>query len=150
MPVNPLVQANYDEAETAFLVDGFTRGFDFQYKGTNLHMLWEKVMKEVHHKRFAGPYTKIPFQYYIQSLVGLVPKGENDARLIFHLSYDFPVFKSYNHYIPEEMCTVQYNDLDYAIRCCLRLIEQDSPDGELRTIFMSKADVRSAFRVIPG
>ena len=50
--------------------------------------LWNKVMKEVKEKRYAGPYHKIPFEYYIQSPIGLVPKDHGKStRLIFHLSY---------------------------------------------------------------
>ena len=157
-----LRRSNFDREETSFLVQGFSIGFDFRYLGPknrrdrseNLpfcgvgdkFMLWRKVMKEVEHRRFAGPYRKIPFKYFIQSPVGLVPKGDNDARLIFHLSYDFPGGKSFNHFIPDEDCTVQYNDLDYAIRCCLRLLEQLPVD--VQTLFFSKADIHSAFRVI--
>ena len=37
-------------------------------------ILWNKVMKEVEAKRFAGPFEKIPFDNFIQSPIGLVPK----------------------------------------------------------------------------
>ena len=33
--------------------------------------LWNKVMKEVKLKRYAGPFEEIPFEYYVQSPVGL-------------------------------------------------------------------------------
>ena len=62
-------------------------------------------MKEVHLKRFAGPFNKaqLPFKKYIQSPVGLVPKGENETRLIFHLSYNFKgEKKSINANTPRE------------------------------------------------
>ena len=50
--------------------------------------LWNKVMKEVKLKRYAGPFEQIPFKHFIQSPIGLVPKdGGKDTRLIFHLSY---------------------------------------------------------------
>ena len=34
-------------------------------------------MKEVKAKRFAGPFKNIPFENYIQSPIGLVPKSGN-------------------------------------------------------------------------
>ena len=96
--------SNYDKKETEFLVDGFQNGFsigydgpeDVQIKSPNLKFrevgseteLWNKVMKEVKEKRYAGPFEEIPFEHFIQSPIGLVPKdGGKDTRLIFHLSY---------------------------------------------------------------
>ena len=109
MPVNVAVyerllrKARYNPEEIDFLVGGFTEGFPLGYAGDrevqqtapNLKLecgseevLWEKMLKEVKLKRFAGPFEKIPFDNYIQSPVGLVPKGSTgDTRLIFHLSY---------------------------------------------------------------
>ena len=51
--------------------------------------LWNKVMKEVKLKHFAGPFKDIPYEEdFIQSPIGLVPKDNGkDTRLIFHLSY---------------------------------------------------------------
>ena len=47
-------------------------------------------MKEVRLKRVAGPFKEIPFESFIQSAIGLVPKaGSDKTRLIFHLSYKF-------------------------------------------------------------
>ena len=101
-----LRESNYDAKETQFLVNGFTNGFDIGYMGPecrqstarNLPLrigshtdVWNKIMKEVQLKRVAGPYKQIPFENYVQSPIGLVPKvgNENKTRLIFHLSYDF-------------------------------------------------------------
>ena len=59
----------YDEKESQFLIDGFSNGFDLGYRGPmeiqqyskNLKFtigdeieLWNKVMKEVKEKRYAG------------------------------------------------------------------------------------------------
>ena len=99
-----LVQLKYDERKTQFLVDGFTNGFSIGYQCTrpvkqlspnlklcigNEIVLWNKVMKEVKLKRYAGPFEKLPFDDdYIQSPIGLVPKdGGKKCHLIFHLSY---------------------------------------------------------------
>ena len=109
-PVDPnkleelLVGANYDSEKNRFLVEGFRNGFEVGYKGSrtvklnapnlkfrgvrNKTILWNKVMKEVKLKCFASPFERIPFKYYIQSPIGLVPKdGGKATRLIFHLSY---------------------------------------------------------------
>ena len=98
-----LDQTNYDPVKTAYLVQGFKNGFDLGYRGDedvkitspNLELrvgseviLWNKVMKEVKLRRYAGPYKNIPFDNYIQNPIGLVPKDNGrDTRLIFHLSY---------------------------------------------------------------
>ena len=85
-----LQETQYDLVETAFLVDGFTNGFDIGYAGPEVRQsqsknipftvgnkveLWNKIMKEVKLGRVAGPFSEIPYQNYIQSPVGLVPKA---------------------------------------------------------------------------
>ena len=45
----------------------------FQGVGNKV-ILWNKIMKEVKLKRFTGPFERIPFENYIQSPIGLVPK----------------------------------------------------------------------------
>ena len=99
-----LLESEYDKEKTAKLVDGFKNGFELGYEGPqkvqvrseNLKLrgigtkttLWNKVMKEVKLKRYAGPFETIPFENYIQSPIGLIPKDSGkDVRLIFHLSH---------------------------------------------------------------
>ena len=78
-------------------------------------------MKEVNLKRFAGPYEEIPFKYYIQSPVGLVPKdGGRETRLIFHLSYPKGSNKSVNANILKEDCSVTYPTFDKAVQLCMQ------------------------------
>ena len=99
-----LLLSKYDKKETQFLVNGFRHGFDIGYNGPTIRQsesrnipftvgneieMWNKIMKEVKMKRVAGPFEKIPFDNYIQSPIGLVPKARNKTRLIFHLSYNF-------------------------------------------------------------
>ena len=51
-----------------------------------------------------GLFETIPFENFIQSPIGLVPKaGSDQTRLIFHLSYDFKSegFKSVNAHTPK-------------------------------------------------
>lgn len=87
-----LKQYEYYVKEIQFIVNSFREGFGLGFAGNrkvcrnspnleldlgNLEELWSKMMKEVKLKRFSGPFSDIPFIHYIQSLVGLVPKGEN-------------------------------------------------------------------------
>ena len=95
-----LEDSKYDRKESEFLINGFTHGFEIGYEGAeevkitspNLKFrgigdnitLWNKVMKEVKEDRYAGPFEKIPFDNYIQSPIGLVPKdGGKDTRFDF-------------------------------------------------------------------
>ena len=139
--IRMLKESNYDPKEVAFLEDGFKRGFSIEYQGPenrqstsnnlpftvgNKVLLWNKLMKEVKVKRVAGPFDEIPFENYIQSPIGLVPKvGGDSTRLIFHLSYDCKKdgLGSVNHFTPSEKCSVKYKDLDYAIGAYLKVLE---------------------------
>ena len=105
--INELRMSKYDKEEIKFLEEGFTQGFNIGYEGPmdcrstaaaenipltvrNKVELWNKVMKEVKLKRVTGPYEQVPFDNFIQSPIGLVPKaGWDQTRLIFHLSYDW-------------------------------------------------------------
>ena len=155
--------SEYDSNEAQFLIDGFENGFSLGYEGptdrqdmsnnipftigNNIDM-WNKIMKEVKTGRYAGPFTgHIPFENYVQSPIGLVPKSGNKTRLIFHLSYNFKNGnKSVNYWTPEKYCTVKYNDLDHAMRSCLRISQgSDKPSP----IALAKSDLASAFRVLP-
>ena len=147
--------SKYDEKETQFLIDGFSNGFSLGYCGPkdvkitspNLKFrevgdattLWNKVMKEVKENRYAGPFEQIPFDNYIQSPIGLVPKdGDKDTRLIFHLSYPRGKFsKSVNSNTPPELCKVQYPDFNKAVQLCIK---------EGKSCHIAKSDMKSAFR----
>ena len=144
---------NYPTNLSEYLVKGFTEGFDLGYRGPSLVKikspnlkftigdkteLWNKVMKEVKEKRYAGPYKNIPFEYFIQSPIGLVPKdGGTKTRLIFHLSYPKEGNTSINHNTPREMSTVEYPSFDDAVRLCIK----HGLDCKL-----GKSDLTSAFR----
>ena len=106
--------------------------------------MWNKIMKEVSLQRYARPFDSIPFEYYIQSPIGLVPKARGQTSLIFHLSHDVPSGnKSVNYYTPHSKCTVKYRDLDHAVVNSLRLLKlfkQNS--GRDGTLWYSKTDVK--------
>lgn len=101
---------------------------------------WQKMWKEVKLKCFAGPFEGAPpFEYFVQSPTGLVPKEENGMCLIFHLSYPWDG-SLINSETPKELCSVKYNDLDRAISFCV----QEGPG-----CFVIKSDMQSAFRHLP-
>ena len=149
-----LIESMYDKSETEFLIDGFKNGFSLEYKGDrdvkicspNLKFrevgspmeLWNKVMKEVKKNRYAGPFEEVPFEHYIQSPIGLVPKDNGkDTRLIFHLSYPRGRGISVNANTPKELCKVKYPDFNKAIQLCLR---------QGKNCKIAKSDMQSAFR----
>ena len=152
-----LKQAGYDRHKTAFIINGFWEGFPLHYQGEtkikrlapNLKLrvgtkmdLWNKVMSEVKANRFAGPYTDVPYEYFIQSPIGLVPKDQGTkTRLIFHLSYSRKGNSlSVNTCIPKHFCSVKYPDFEQAVRLCLAA-------GKSANI--SKSDMSMAFRHAP-
>ena len=135
-----LYQSKYDQQKISYLMDGFKHGFSIGYEGPtdvrlrspnlkfrgvgNKTILWNKVMKEVSLKHYAGPFKQIPFSNFIQSLIGLVPKdnGKN-TRLIFHLSYPRGkgLKKSVHANTPKSKCTVEYPEFNRAIQLCLAM-----------------------------
>ena len=149
-----LLDSKYDPLLTAKLVDGFQNGFELGYEGPhevqltsdNLKLrglgtkttLWNKVMKEVKLKRYAGPFETIPFKHFIQSPIGLVPKDNGtDVRLIFHLSHPQRGNSSVNANTPKHKASVKYPDFNKAVALCIRAGKRCS---------LSKSDFRSAFR----
>ena len=102
-------------------------------------------MKEVKLGWVARPFKSIPYQNYIQSPIGLVPKdGGTQTHLIFHLSFQFKNGGSVNFHMPREWCSVKYNDLDHAANKIWRMMK----DGA-KEIYFSKTDGKSAFHVLP-
>ena len=163
-----LDDSNYDKKKAVELILGFSQGFDIGYRGPinrrdqsqNLPLkigmktdLWNKVMKEVAVKRYAGPYhiDQLPFDCFMQSPIGLVPKANNKTRLIFHLSYDFgqkESQRSLNYHTPKELCTVKYRDLDHAIKGCLELLQQVSGLQKSQLVY-AKSDCSNTFHILP-
>ena len=163
-----LIESGYDEKKRKKIVRGFKKGFRLGYEGPrknimrkapNLKLrvgdkieLWNKVMKEVKHKRYAGPFKKILFKYFIQSPIGLVPKDHGkDTRLIFHLSYP-KTGDSVNSMTPEKICKVKYPDFNDAIQRCMEEIREMNDslvcDGK-QIVYSGKSDLKSAFRAVP-
>ena len=157
-----LIKSGYPRDKTMFLIEGFSHGFDIGYEGPTIRadesdniplsignptVLWNKIMKEVKVGHIAGPFKDIPFDNFMQSPIGLVPKAGNKARLIFHLSYEFKSgLGSLNSNMPKEKCSVRYWDLDYAIQACIDLMKQLQDNA---SIYYLKSDLVSAFRILP-
>ena len=98
-------------------------------------------MKEVQLKRVAGPYEEPPFEFFIQSPIGLVPKdGGKKTRLIFHLSYPKKTDQSVNAQIDKSKCSVKYPDFEVAVAMCI---------AERANCKMGKSDFSAAFRHVP-
>ena len=57
---------------------------------------------------------------------------------------------SLNANTPKEKCSVKYRDLDYAVQCCIKLIEILKRMGIVHpTLVFAKSDLTSAFRILP-
>ena len=187
-----LRETSYDESESMYLYNRFKTGFDIGYWGPaecqsrsrnipsrigNEVELWNKLIKEIKLNRVARPFDKVPYDNFIQSPIGLVPKDGNSGktRLIFHVSYNFnDQEKSLNQHTLTELCSVKYNDLDHAVQNCLKVNEQrlshlqskpkgnpvqfhdeidsgddDSDNENTGGIFLGKTDIQSAFCLVP-
>ena len=150
-----LKESKYDQSKIDFVISGFQQGFPLHYEGPreikrkspnlkfhigNKTELWNKLMKEVAVKRIAGPFENIPYDNFVQSPIGLVPKdGGHKTRLIFRLSYPKNGV-SINSSIPKDKCTIRYPDFQEVVRLCLET-------G--KCCKMGKSDMASAFRHLP-
>lgn len=67
------------------------------------------------------------------TIIGLVPKDQDQTRMIFRLSYDFKHNKSINFHTPRELCETHYNEFDEAVRLCIKA-------G--RGAFMARSDLK--------
>ena len=157
-----LKDTGYDEKKTEFLVTRFKEGFDLGYRGEekvqmrspNLKFfigdkveLWNKVMKEVETGRYAGPFKEIPFDNFIQSPIGLVPKdGGSKTRLIFHLSFPKNESSSVNANTPKELSTVKYQDFDDAVRI---ILNEERLTADNMFVYLGKSNLSHAFRNLP-
>ena len=102
--------------------------------------LWNKVMKEVDLGRYAGPFEDPPFDSFVQSPIGLVPKDKGKkTRLIFHLSYPRNG-DSVNSGIPKKCSSVKYLDFDEAVKLCLQ---------EGKNCHIGKSEISSMFTHVP-
>ncbi|XP_053563915.1 uncharacterized protein LOC128654176 [Bombina bombina] len=139
--------------DAELLLTGFSSGFMIPYKDERMEgipgnlksareypgVLREKIEKEVRLGRMAGPFVEPPFMNLRVSPLGVVPKkAPGQYRMIHHLSY--PKGLSVNDGIDPELVAVKYASFEKAV-------------GLVRTAglgaLMAKADVESAFRLLP-
>ena len=124
-PINPKVLAceiqGYNHSLASYLVDGFTFGFKLGCIGEpslSIHrnhnsvfnhkaVVQAKLRKEMNLGRISNPSSIIPFQNFVCSPLGLVPKKTpGEFRIIHDLS--FPKDCSVTSFIPEINSTIQY------------------------------------------
>ena len=158
-----LLETGYCTEKTNYLIQGFKHGFSLEFQGNRLVKryapnlkirigskleIWNKVMKEVSAGRYAGPFDTVPYEHFIQSPIGLVPKDKGTkTRLIFHLSYPRNG-DSVNSGIPKDKCSVKYPDFTEAVKMCWDMgaemnMYENSP------LYMGKSDMSMAFRHVP-
>ena len=105
----------------------------------NSDVVNKKLDKEISLGRIVGPFDNPPFNNFVCSPLGLVPKKEiGEFRLIHDLS--FPRGDSVNSHIPEEFTSVSYQNIETVIELVQRFGFN---------CLMSKADIKDAFRLIP-
>lgn len=148
----PFLQG-YNSDLVEILQQGFSQGFRLHFEGTqasrqhnNLKSALQfpdivstKINKEIEAGRIAGPFTSVPFDTFIVSPLGIVPKKTlGEFRLIHHLS--FPSGSSINDEISSEFSSVSYATIYDAVK----LIKIAG-----KGCFLAKTDIKHAFRIIP-
>ena len=146
----------YEESKKSYLLNGFCDGFDVGFKKSTKHdisissknlkssyehpdIVDAKIAQELDKGRIAGPFKNKPFDPFILSPIGVVPKKEiGKFRMIQHLSY--PEGSSVNDGIDEVSKKVEYQSIDDAIAIICK-----AGHG----CFLAKCDIASAFRIIP-
>ena len=149
------LQGHPDPTIVNHLLSGFSQGFKIGYSGprapkeysnlpcanSNPSIIDKNMLKEVTLGHTAGPFCSPPFPNLQVYPIGVIPKKHSSEwRTIFHLSYPKHRSTSVNAHIPPESYSLQYIKVDHAIA-----ILQDLGPG----CFMSKLDIKSAFRNVP-
>ena len=148
------LQGYPNQATVHHLLDGFSQGFKIGYSGprgpkeySNLPCakknpsIIDTMLKEVTLGHTAGPFYSPPFPNLQVYPIEAIPKKHSlEWRTIFHLSYPKHHPTSVNAHIPPEAYSFHYIKVDNAIS-----ILQELGQG----CFMSKLDIKSAFRNIP-
>jgi hypothetical protein len=140
---------------TKFITLGLTYGFSLHYKGDlvnatpqnhqsaldNSYIVSEKIHKEIMQGGIMGPFDDPPMKPFFCSPISPVPKKgkeEGKFRTVHNLS--FPKDKSVNCGTPKEFTRVNYDIFDHFVEI---LVETGQAS------FMAKADIESAFRILP-
>ena len=137
------------------LLTGLSQGFKIGYQGPripkeysnlrsakdNPSIISKNILKEVQLGHTAGPFTSPPFSNLQVYPIGVIPKKHSsDWRTIFHLSYPKHHPTSVNAHISPDEYSLHYITVDNAVSIIQKLGQG---------CFMSKLDIKSAFRNIP-
>ena len=147
-----LLQDHPDPSFVDYVTDGLAHGFDIGYRGPRRRTSSPNLPSALAHSDFisthlrtaclrqetAGPYPTPPFPDFHSSGLGVVPKKNGKLRPIHHLSAPFG--ESVNDGISIDDFSLHYVTVDNAIS----LILQHGPRA-----YLSKVDVKSAFRTCP-
>lgn len=135
----------YDKSLVSFLVDGFKFGFRLECSEFQSNYAKKKsdggqkmLDKELGFNRVSGPYISKPFDNFICSPLGLVPKKlQGEFRIIHDLS--FPEGNSVNKHITRDKAVVQYESIENMIQ----LIKKFGVGA-----LMAKLDIEDGYRNI--
>ena len=106
----------------------------------NPEAIRQLVQDELASGRFKGPFESPPFARFHTSPLSLKPKKDpTKFRLVVDLAFPYDS-TSVNSNIPEDFASVEYTSFETAIDMLLDLGTRS---------FMAKADIKSAFRIIP-
>ena len=144
-----------DRASVDAVLTGLSQGFKIGFQGPrvsreypnlisakqNPHIISTNLLKELRLGHTAGPFVSPPFPNFQVYPIGVVPKKHStEWRTIFHLSLPKHQTTSVNSHISPTDHSLHYITIDTAIS-----IIQNIGQG----CFMSKLDIKSAFRNIP-
>ena len=149
--LSELLRKYPDSKRVDYVIQGLKHGFSLEYTGQykfrapeNLptakldpQLIRDRLRKEIALGRMLGPFNVPPFPDLMCSPVGLVPK-KDEMRMITHLSYQYG--QSINDFIDPEKASTCYQTFDNAVQLVIK---------QGRFCWLSKGDVKSAFRVAP-
>ena len=151
--LSKLLRKYPDSNRVDYVIQGLKHGFSLEYTGQykfrapeNLPMakldpqlIRDQLRKEIALGRMLGPFNIPPFPDLMCLPVGLVPKKDSDEmRMIMHLRY--PYGQSINDFIDPEKASTCYQTFDNVVQLVIR---------QGRFCWLSKGDIKSAFRVAP-
>ena len=146
--------SGYDSVKRSQLIKGLSQGFiipsqistnplppgysNHSSAVENSQAVTDKLEKELSLSRIAGPFDSPPTNIILSPLAAVPKRDSHEIRIIHDLS--FPKESSVNLHTPRQFCHVQYELLDDCIDLILKI-------G--KGCLMAKADIASAFRILP-
>ena len=150
-----LLRNHSDQLCVAYVLHGLRHGFTLGSAGqhdisvfsnnlpsafTHPAFISEQLAASCARSETTGPFPSPPFQFIRRSGIGAVPKKNGKLRMIHHLSS--PEGTGANDSIPAKplSLSLHYASIDNAINIIMSCPQP---------VYLSKLDVRSAFRLIP-